>query len=130
MSESSQNECCNGPTENLSANTPVDSQDVGLPPYNQTKVSNFKWSDRDRSEVEDEINLIYSEIVHWRRKIFKIPSGKHGKAFVSEVARLFQLYADASSMEAISITAAMIVPALILQKPFRTSKTKDHIMQH
>ena len=30
-------------------------------------------------------------------------------------------------MEGITVKAAMILPALILQKPFRTSKTKDHI---
>ena len=34
------------------------------------------------------------EVVHWRRNIFMIPSGKAGKSFVRELATLYQ--ADAS----------------------------------
>ena len=43
------------------------------------------------------------------------------------MAHLFNAYGEASAMEGIALKAAMILPALILQKPFRTSKTKDHI---
>ena len=31
-------------------------------------------------------------------------------------------------MEPVALSAVMILPALILQKPFRTSKSKDHVM--
>ena len=53
--------------------------------------------------------------------------GKQGKVFVKELARLFQSYADASTIEVVALQAAMIFPALILQKPHQTSKTRDHI---
>ena len=66
-------------------------------------------------------------MVHWRRNIFKIPSGKQGKAFVQEMASLFLSYAEASTREKIALKAAMVMPALILQKPFKTSKSKDHV---
>ena len=71
--------------------------------------------------------MIYDKVVHWRRNLFKIPSGRQGKAFVQEMASLFQSYADASARERTVLKAAMVIPALILQKPFRTSKSKDHI---
>ena len=57
----------------------------------------------------------------------KVPSGKQGKLFVIELARLFQSYADRSALEAVTLKAAMILPTLVLQKPFRTSKSKHHI---
>ena len=63
----------------------------------------------------------------WRRNIFKVPSSKQGKAFVSETARLFHAYADASAMECIALKTAMVFPSLILQKPFQELKTKDHV---
>ena len=78
-------------------------------------------------DVIQDIATIYSTIVHWKKNLFQIPSGKHGKAFVSEMARLYQLYADASFFESVSIKAAMVLPALILQKPFRASKSKDYV---
>ena len=43
------------------------------------------------------------------------------------MAHLFNAYGEASAMEGIALKAAMILPTLILQKPFRTLKTKDHI---
>ena len=46
---------------------------------------------------------------------------------MTEVACLFQTYADASALKAVALKAVMILPALILQKPFRTSKSKDHV---
>lgn len=44
-----------------------------------------------------------------------------------ELARLFQSYADQSALESVALKAAMILPTLVLQKPFRTSKSNDHI---
>ena len=36
------------------------------------------------------VRVAYSECVHWRRNIFSVPSGRVGKAVVSELARLVQ----------------------------------------
>ena len=66
-------------------------------------------------------------MVHWRRNLFQVPSGSTGKAFVSELAPLFQAYADSSSLECIAMKATTIMQ--ILQKPSRTSKSKDHVAQ-
>ena len=76
--------------------------------------------------MAEDIDRIYSEIVHWRHNVFKIPSGKQGKAFVYEMACLFNAYAEASSMEGVAIKAARVFPALVLQKPFKASRSKDH----
>ena len=58
----------------------------------------------------------------------EVPSGKQGQAFVSELAKLYGSFGEATSMESIALKAAMVLPSLILQKPSRQSKTKDHIL--
>lgn len=70
--------------------------------------------------------MAYEEVVHWRRNIFQVPSGSAGKSFVLELARLFQAYADSSSLECIAMKAITIAQVLLLQKPSRSSKSKDH----
>ena len=56
-----------------------------------------------------------------------VPSGKAGKLVVRELTLLFQAYAEASTLESVAITAAMVLPSLILQKPHPSSKVKEHI---
>ena len=78
------------------------------------------------ASVTHSIELCYNEIVHWRINIFKVPSGKAGKAFVRELTRLFRAYASGSPLESIALYATMIMPALLLQKPHAKSKSADH----
>ena len=73
------------------------------------------------------INKAYNEILHWRHNLFSFPSGSAGNSFVQEVARLLQAFADSSSMECVGMKAVVILQVLILQKPSRTSKTREHI---
>ena len=54
----------------------------------------FSWADREGSEVVKVINEAYDEVVHWKRNVFSIPSGEAGKKFISELARLFRVFAD------------------------------------
>ena len=74
------------------------------------------------------INKAYDEVVHWKRNVFSIPSGEAGKKFISELARLFRAFADRSALERVAIKAAMVMPALLLQKPHLKSKAKDHVV--
>ena len=78
-------------------------------------------------EFCDTVSYVYDEIVHWKRNLFQIPSGSYGKAFVLELSRLYQAYADCSSLESIALKACSVLVALTLQKSNRTSKSKDHV---
>lgn len=98
-----------------------------LPCYTPVHDPNFRWGEISGEEVDHEISKAYEEVVHWCRNVFKIPSGGQGKAFVQEMASLFQSYVDASAREKVALKAAMVLPALVLQKPSKTSKSKDHI---
>ena len=97
-----------------------------LPCYTPVRDLNFRWGELSR-EVDHKMNKEYEEVVHWRWNLFKIPSGRQGKAFVQEMVSLFQSYVNASAREKVALKAAMVLPALVLQKPSKTSKSKDHI---
>ena len=98
-----------------------------LPPSTQMSPPNFFWS--ESMNGEDFIQVVsaaYEEIIHWRRSLFLTPSGKAGKLFVSEMARLFGAYGEGSALKSIALKAAMIMPALLLQKPYASSKAREY----
>jgi len=70
----------------------------------------------------------YEDVVHWRRNSFLVPSGKSGKEFVLELARLYPAYANNSSLHSIALTAYSVFQVLLLQKPHANSKSKEHIL--
>ena len=51
----------------------------------------------------------------------------HGNSLVQKLAGLLQGFADGSSLECVSMKAVIILQALVLQKPSRTSKARDYI---
>ena len=102
------------------------SVDVTWPASPNLQPPNFSWGSCCGEVFCTRINSAYEEVVHWRRNLFQVPSGSAGKAFVSELARLFQAYADSSSLECIAMKATTAMLILLLQKPSRTSKSKDH----
>ena len=97
-----------------------------LPGFEQSPETTFQWGEYNGADFACDINEIYSEAVHWRRNIFMIPSGKVGKDYVREQARLFSAYAEKSALERVSLKAALVMPLLLLQKPHPKSKTKEH----
>ena len=98
-----------------------------LPDFKPMSAANFKWGAADGLAFTQAIDRAYAEIVHWRRNIFLLPSGKAGRDFIRELSRLFLSYAESKPMERIAIKDAMTMPSLLLQKPDITSKAKDHV---
>ena len=56
-----------------------------------------------------------------------LSSGSSGKTFALELARLFQAYADSSSLECIAMKAITVTQIFLLQNSNRTSKSKGHV---
>ena len=100
-----------------------------LPSFPQCHEPAFTWGIVDGASFTHSITCCYAEVVHWRRNVFKIPSGKSGNSFIRELTRLIRAYAEGSAMESVALKAAMIMPSLLLQKSHRTSKAKDHVAQ-
>ena len=100
-----------------------------LPPFSKSPEIPFCWGEVDGVSFSTDLNKIYDEIVHWKKNVFKVPSGKAGTAFVRELSRLFRAFADSSALEGVALKAAMTMPALLLQKPFPSSKSRDHVQR-
>ena len=84
----------------------------------------FTWGALSSETFTHSLNATYAEVVHWKKNVFKVPHGNAGKSFVSELASLFQAFAICSALESIALK---VMPILLLQKPSRNSKAKDHI---
>ncbi len=79
------------------------------------------------ADFNQAVTAAYAEIVHWRQNLFLTPSGKAGKRFTCELAKMFRSYAEGTALEPIALKAAMIMPTLLLQKPHESSKTREHV---
>ena len=100
--------------------------DLELPTFPTTSTPVFTWGVHSAADFNHALEATYSEVVHWRKNSFSVPTGKAGKEFVRELSTLFSAFATASSMESIALRAATVMPILLLQKPHRTSKAKEH----
>ena len=91
-------------------------------------VSNpsFMWDDKPGVEFTQELEAANSKIVCYRQNLFKLPSGKAGKDFIRENTRLMRAWNSKSALKDIAWTCIMTMPALLLQKPSKDSKAKDH----
>lgn len=92
-----------------------------LPPHEPMPPPRFSWGEIDSEAFIQQLNNAYTEVTHWRRNIFTIPTGKAGKEFVRELSRLFRGYAEASALESIALKAASVLCILLLQKPSQSS---------
>ncbi len=98
-----------------------------LPDFSPVAAPNFLWGTLPGNEFMQTINEAYSEVVHWRRNIFLVPSGNAGKKFVREITRLLNAYTHSSALETIAFDAIMVACQLLLQKPHSASKARDHV---
>ena len=63
----------------------------------------------------------------WRKNILMVTSGGDGKNFIKEITRLINLWTDDSPLENIALIAIHVIPALLIRKPNKNSKAKDHV---
>ena len=58
-----------------------------------------------------------------------IPNGGGGKKFIKEITRLINLWTEDSPLESIALKTIHVMPALLLQKPNKNSKTKGRRLE-
>ena len=86
----------------------------------------FYWGERNGSDFSRDLDVAYEEIVYWRQNLFLVPTGNAGKRFIKEMTRLINSWLDTTAIKPVALKALMVMPALLLQKPSRISKSKDH----
>ena len=68
------------------------------------------------------------KIVHWKQNLFMMPNGAPGKKYVEEITCLLKLWIQDLPLKSITLKAIHIMPALLLQKPSKNLKSKDHLV--
>ena len=76
---------------------------------------------------QKDLEEAYNQIVYWRKNTFMVPTGGAGKKFIDEISRLLNLWTNDTSLRNTAWKAIHVMPALLLQKPIKSSKTKDHL---
>ena len=56
-----------------------------------------------------------------------VPTGATGKKFIDEISRLLNLWTNNTPLKNIALKAIHFMPPLLLQKPSKTLKAKDHL---
>ena len=70
----------------------------------------FTWGEYDAIQFTAALNTAFAEAVHWKINLFKVPYGKAGKSFVTEIARLFTAFATGFALESIALKAVTLMP--------------------
>ena len=99
-----------------------------LPEFNllPSEIKTKMWGEISYQQFCNNVKEMYNEIVHFRRNLFNIPSGKAGKDFVQELSYWLKQFNSNADLNLIALKAFMILPTLILQKPSARSKSKEH----
>ena len=87
----------------------------------------YKWGNFPDNIFEKNVSIVYEKVVYWKKNMFLLPSGRAGKQYVDETTRLMNEWLHDSPMKDIAFKAIMIMPNLLLQKPSKKSKSKDHL---
>ena len=87
----------------------------------------FYWNKVAGSRFEALIHDAYEKIIQWKRNIFMLPTGASGMKYINETTRLFNLWVNNTPYELIGLKAIHVMSALLLQKPSKSSKPKEHL---
>ena len=118
--------CCN-PTSIPAPTASLHDRDHnGLCPDHDPVNRNFTWGETDGDSIVSQVTAAYEQVVHMRKNLFMPPTGNVTKQFINEMTRLINEWNHDTPLGDISLKALMIMPALLLQKPSATSKSRDH----
>ena len=96
-----------------------------ISPADKTNLPKI-WGHLTLPELMQTLSVIYKDMTKWRKNLFNLPSGASGKRFVEEITRLINEWNNMSPLSNIAMKALSVMPSLLLQKPSKTSKAKDH----
>ena len=91
------------------------------------EYTNIKWGERNLREVSKKIQDAYERHVFWKKNLFMLPTGAATKKCITETTKLMNGWTDNSPLKGIAFTVMHVIPSLLLQKPSKTSKAKDHL---
>ena len=97
-----------------------------LPNYPESTNPRFSYHDIPVEKFANLTNDLYNEIVTWKKDLFKLPTGNTAKAFIKELSLWLERFNHKTDHHSIALKIYIILPALMLQKPSKTSKSQEH----
>ena len=88
--------------------------------------SNKKYNTLEAKVFVECIEKTYEETIKWKKNLFKLPTGQSGKKIIKELTEWLDEFNSGGEMKFIAIKTFMILPNLLMQKPSKTSKAKEH----
>ena len=79
------------------------------------------------STFAQQINSAYESVLKWRGNLMMLPSGKAAKDFVLELSCWLEHFNNDTEFAPIALKVYHILPSLLLQKPSKNSKSRDHL---
>ena len=68
----------------------------------------------------------FDEVVHWRKRFVKIPTGAAGKSFVALISQQISKFVDSSGTDREALYNLAVLPILMLQRTRKRSSAKDN----
>ena len=85
------------------------------------------WNEKPDTTFVNELNNAFDKIVYCRKKLFLLPTGAAEKSFANETMRMNNAWVYDIPIKDITLKALHVIPALLMQKPSKNSKCKDHL---
>ena len=98
-------------------------QDIPREPVNKP----FYWNEKPGTTFVNELNNAYDKINYWRKNLFLLPTRTAGKSFINEMTRMIDAWVYDAPIKDITLKALHVMSALLLQKPSKNSKSRDHL---
>ena len=100
---------------------------ANLPSYKPIEtIPTTSYNGVNGAEFAKTVADIYNETVKWKKNLFQVPSGQHGKAFLKLLNIWLRNFNEDTCFQGIALKTHMVLPAIMLQKPSPKSKAKDH----
>ena len=91
------------------------------------EYTNIKWEERNLREVSKKIQDAYERIVFWKKNLFMLPTGAAAKKYMTKTTKLMNGWTNNLPFKDVAFTTIHVMPNILLQKPSKRSKVKDHL---
>ena len=82
------------------------------------------WGHTLENQASEELKECYEKIVFWRKYLYMLPKGKD---YIKENTRLIDEWLVESQIRESVMHTLHLMPSLLLQKPSKSSKSKDQV---
>ena len=95
-------------------------------PYEPINIPLYR-NEKPGKNFVNELNNAYDKIVYWRKNLFLLPTGATGQSFINEMTLMNNAWVYNTPNKDIALKTLHVMPALLLLKPSKNSKSKDHL---